>query len=87
MGAMTNPPRSPPNLNDFLPSDVDLAEAPVLNDWSFYGISLMGTVFGHPTIPTGHWCYTSVVLAISADRTWARTMNRFYWLGRLMTDS
>lgn len=64
------------------PSPDDLASAPLLNDWCLLGPYLAGVVTGHPVIADGDSCITSMVLALASDRTWARTVSRFYRLGR-----
>ena len=69
-------------LHGYVPTADDLAEAPLLDSWSLLGSNLLGRVSGHPTITDGHRCLTSVVLALAADHTWARTVIRFYRLGR-----
>ena len=72
-----------------MPSDADLDGAPILAGWFVEDISngyqrLGGFVTGHPTIRPG-WCWTSVLLFISDDRTWARTISRYYRLGSPLT--
>ena len=67
-----------------MPSDADLAAAPVLTAWiaSVEGpvVRLIGVVVGHPTIADG-WCTTSAVLWIADDGTCCRTVGRLYRLG------
>lgn len=70
----------------FLPSDVELAGAPVLTLWTYAPLyagfyRLAGIVMGHPTLPDGS-CFTSAVLAIDTDLKWARTVSRLYRLGQ-----
>ncbi|MCR6672023.1 DUF6634 family protein [Devosia ginsengisoli] len=67
------------------PTPQDLAQAPLLSSWSFAGsltpggTYLSGIVTGHPTIQSGAFCTTSVLVAIEARSwTWARTASRFY---------
>lgn len=64
---------------------LNLQDAPELDDWfaveSPYGVCLAGTVTGHPLLPDG-MVRTSLLVAISEDHTWARTLNRFYRLKR-----
>jgi hypothetical protein len=61
----------------------NLEDAPELDDWiaveSPYGVCLVGTVTGHPLLPDGV-VRTSLLVAIADDRTWARTLNRYYRL-------
>ena len=47
-------------------------------------LCLTGQVSGHPTLTgTDRWIVTSPLLALAPDRSWARTLNRFYRLGRM----
>lgn len=64
-----------------LPIEADLAEAPLLDNWRPHGPCLAGMVTGHPIISDGP-CVTSLVLVVAADLSWARTLNRYYRLGR-----
>lgn len=68
-----------------MPSDLELERAPVLAGWLVEDLNdgfqrLGGFVTGHPTIRPG-WCWTSIVLFMAVDRTWARTISRYYRLG------
>jgi hypothetical protein len=66
-----------------IPTPADLAEAPVLRDWSTLlrsCMALAGSVEGHPTIADHRPAITSELFAIDSDRLWARTMSRFYRL-------
>lgn len=68
------------------PSELELERAPLLTGWLLASMSngyqrLGGFVTGHPTIRPG-WCWTSVVLFVAEDRRWARTVSRYYRLGR-----
>ncbi|AXI52205.1 MULTISPECIES: DUF6634 family protein [unclassified Sulfitobacter] len=72
------------------PSETDLAEAPVLNYWrphvSRRGAPILwGMVSGHPRL-AGGWITTSQLVAIDANRGWARTASRWYALGRPFSD-
>ncbi|MBO9429629.1 DUF6634 family protein [Sulfitobacter sp. R18_1] len=72
------------------PSETNLAEAPVLNYWrphvSRHGAPILwGMVSGHPTLASG-WITTSQLVAIDANRGWARTASRWYKLGRHFSD-
>ena len=74
--------------NGEMPSERELDGAPLLTDWLFGEIDggyrrLGGFVTGHPLIGPG-WCWTSVVLFVVPDRSWARTISRYYRLGRPM---
>lgn len=71
----------------YRPSDEELANGPLLNSWCRLGDHLVGVVVGHPVVADGHRCITSPVLALAADGTWARTVSRYYRLGRPMGSS
>lgn len=70
----------------YVPTDAELARAPVLEAWAFAVgdgyLSVAGVVTGHPKILDGHPCVTSPVVAIADDDRWMRTVSRFYKLGR-----
>lgn len=68
----------------YLPTTRELANAPFLDDWCLLGPFLGGVVVGHPVVADGHRCITSAVLALAANGTWARTVSRYYRLGRPM---
>jgi len=64
-----------------------LAAAPLLEGWIITCISesrfvLEGVVTGHPRLPDGHLVSTSVIVSLAHDDTWARTVSRYYRLGR-----
>ncbi|MFC4172389.1 DUF6634 family protein [Microvirga sp. GCM10011540] len=67
------------------PTEMDLAIAPVLQDWypvNRKGVTqLFGKVHGHPKHGTGH-LLTGEVLRTAEDGTWMRTRSLFYRLGR-----
>jgi hypothetical protein len=70
----------------WLPGGAELSEAPILDfeglveDGPF--VSFHGRVFGHPRIPRGHRCVTSVVVAYDGCRgLWARSISRWYRVG------
>ncbi|RWR32603.1 ATP-dependent Lon protease [Sinirhodobacter populi] len=71
------------------PSASDLADAPQLDHWmamrEFTGrIVLFGDVTGHPLLhDTG--IVTSQLFGIDAKTGWARTLSRWYRLGRQLT--
>ena len=67
-----------------LPSEADLAAAPVLSNWVLAEepenlFRLAGMVSGHPLLADG-WCTTSIVLVMDPDRNWVRTVSRLYRL-------
>lgn len=71
------------------PERAELAGAPFLTDWSFGvdrllgGAVLKGRVYGHPGIEEGACIATSHLVAIDgAAAEWARTVSRYYRLGR-----
>ncbi|MFK4810954.1 DUF6634 family protein [Devosia sp. ZW T5_3] len=71
-----------------MPTDRDLENAPHLSGWVFGEMDdghrrLGGVVTGHPRLPAG-WCWTSIVLFVSPDLRWARTISRYYRLGEPM---
>jgi hypothetical protein len=74
--------------NGWLPTVDDLEAAPILDDWALYVIGnlspvLVGTVVGHPILG-GRRITTSVVIAVETKTlAWARTVSRFYQLGRM----
>ena len=66
--------------NGNLPTEAELDAAPVLSHWILADAGsgfhrLVGVVHGHPLLGPG-WCTTSVVLAMNADYSWARTVSR-----------
>lgn len=67
----------------------DLSDAPMIDAWGLAPagdvVVLVGLVTGHPTIADGA-ITTSPVLSIADDRTWARTVSRFYRLGRSLQE-
>lgn len=76
----------------WMPGVAELSEAPILDfeglveDGPF--VSFHGRVFGHPRIPRGHRCVTSVVVAYDGRRgLWARTISRWYRLGPAPTEN
>lgn len=68
------------------PSPVVLASAPQLDAWSLgeHGghAILTGIVQGHPRLGDGDWIHTSPLVWLCPDRTAARTISRWYRLGR-----
>ncbi|MBN9007150.1 MAG: hypothetical protein J0H40_17265 [Rhizobiales bacterium] len=71
------------------PSVVELAPAPLLDEWNVvisdycgdYQLYLSGEVSGHPSIDNGH-CSTSAVVWLDPKERWARTTSRVYQLGK-----
>ncbi|WP_417271459.1 DUF6634 family protein [Celeribacter sp.] len=68
------------------PSEYDLAEAPVLNYWrphiTRHGAPILwGMVSKHPMVEKG-WITTSQLVAIDANRRWARTASRWHVLAQ-----
>lgn len=62
-----------------------LADAPRLDRWSMAErrtIALVGTVANHPTIGNGRQVCTSDLWFVAPALGYARTVNRFYALGR-----
>ena len=69
-----------------LPTEPELANAPQLDSWvvAIRGFApvLVGKVHGHPRIVDGHAMASSPLVWISDDRRIARTVSRWYRLGR-----
>lgn len=71
----------------WMPSSADLRDAVILEDWMIGGDPVTGqTVFwgrsiGHPILGD-RFITTSPLIWISEDRTIARTLSRWYRLGR-----
>jgi hypothetical protein len=66
------------------PDQIKLAAAPVLDKWElapFACAALRGEVDGHPLLGS-RWILTSPLYAMDEHHTWARTLSRFYLLGR-----
>ena len=66
------------------PSSDELVEAPMLVDWEQIElpvIALAGYAIGHPKLGSGH-ITTTQIFAIAPDRTWVRTLSRYYRLGQ-----
>lgn len=67
-----------------VPDAATLSAAPLLDCWWTEAIQpgvfrLKGAVTGHPRIRDG-WCTTGPVIAVADDRTWVRTLSRYYRL-------
>ncbi|MHB8267120.1 DUF6634 family protein [Bradyrhizobium sp.] len=72
-------------IEGWRPGDAELAGAPLLDDWMIErdnGVhNLIGAVTGHPLVNDG-WMTTSAVVVMSEEDGWARTVSRWYRLGR-----
>jgi hypothetical protein len=67
------------------PRPIDLLGAPILHQWQeepFRGTLLSGIVGNHPRFGTGNSVRTSQAVIINERAGWARTVSRFYRLGR-----
>lgn len=66
------------------PSDEDLMTAPTLDFWKAVIADdvprLIGIAIGHPNFPRSE-VYTSMLMFVSKDRSYARTLSRWYRLG------
>ena len=66
------------------PSDEDLMTAPTLDFWKAVIADdvprLIGIAIGHPNFPMSE-VYTSMLMFVSKDRSYARTLSRWYRLG------
>ena len=73
-------------LEGALPETLVSEEPPVLDRWLLGNVltpALVGLSTGHPALPgTNRPIATSQVLLMSADMSWARTLSRWYRLGR-----
>lgn len=68
------------------PSEVDLAQAPVLSDWKAPispggHVMLWGEVTDHPLLGNAS-IHTSQLIAIDPEAGWTRTASRWYRVGR-----
>ncbi len=62
-----------------------LADAPFLDEYTLVpqsSAALTGIVTGHPRIADGHRCFSTQVFYLDTARGLARTLNRWYRLGR-----
>lgn len=67
------------------PDEAELASAPMIDKWSLadrHTIALVGNVHRHPTIPNARPVCTSDLWFVAPALGYARTLNRFYVLGR-----
>ncbi|MGB3486977.1 MAG: DUF6634 family protein [Xanthobacteraceae bacterium] len=71
------------------PNRKQLAHAPVINDWRIIGRPepcLAGKVTGHPNIKNGHMAITTPLWLIAPMHGYARTLSRYYLIGRPASD-
>lgn len=68
------------------PAPTDLDDAPLIDHWmpvvADDGVALLGKVVRHPVVDGRGITLTSRLLAIDGHGRWARTISRFYALGR-----
>lgn len=67
------------------PDSADLADAPAIHGWSITRrpeACLIGTMRGHPKIADGSLGATSGLWLLAPELGYARSLNRFYLLGR-----
>jgi len=68
------------------PTEADLADAPFLEGWSRErrpAFCLVGRAFGHPRLTgAGQPVMTSDLWVLNEEQGWARTISRWYRLGR-----
>jgi len=70
------------------PTPDELAEAPLLEDWSLENVgdednlpAVIGIVSGHDFVPDGGPLVADEAFAMDADLGWVRTLSRLYRLG------
>lgn len=71
------------------PDRNQLASAPLIDDWRIVNRPapcLMGTVKGHPTIKNGHTGLTTELWLLAPTLGYARTLSRYYAMGRPALD-
>ena len=71
-------------FDGYRPDEVDLESAPILDQWSLALAPtprLLGRPHGHPYC-RGPRSITSPVFVLAPDLGWARTLSRYYRLGR-----
>lgn len=86
-------------LSGETPSQLDFASAPLLEGWRAVVVHpkfeqqpllpillLIGRVLAHPHHLDGRMIHTSQLIWLAYDRTWARTWNRVYRLGKRADD-
>jgi hypothetical protein len=73
-------------LEGHAPEEVPCADPPILDQWNLNNRPapcLVGLSTGHPKLPgTNREIVTSEVWLMSDDMAWARTLSRWYRLGR-----
>lgn len=73
-------------LTGYPPEAVANDDPPILDQWNLINRPapcLVGLSTGHPNLPgTNHEIVTSEVWLMSDDMAWARTLSRWYRLGR-----
>jgi hypothetical protein len=72
-----------------MPTEEELKDAPLLDDWYLYparpgALVVVATVSGHPRLPDGP-VTTSRVTAYDEKAGWCQTLNRLYRLGKPYT--
>jgi hypothetical protein len=69
-----------------IPPEKLATDAPLLDRWLVAhrpAVCLLGQSTGHPLLPgVNREIVTSYLILLSRDRTWARTLSRWYHLGR-----
>jgi hypothetical protein len=86
-------------LNGETPSPLELAQAPLLENWRVAVVHikrdadplcmlpvLVGRVAGHPQVGDSRTIRTSQLVWLDRNRQWARTWNRVYRLGERARD-
>jgi hypothetical protein len=86
-------------LNGETPPLLELAQAPLLENWRVTIVDikrggdplrmipvLVGSVAGHPQLGDGRTIRTSQLIWLDRNRHWARTWNRVYRLGERVGD-
>lgn len=72
------------------PDEAELEAAPLIDEWTLtiddQCLILVGIVRGHPRIEDGQTIATSPVVWVAGDRGSARTLSRWYRLGRPLVD-
>jgi hypothetical protein len=70
------------------PSPGELAEAPLIEDWSLEDVgdednmpAVIGVVSGHDFVPDGGPLVAGEAFAMDPAMTWVRTLSRLYRLG------
>ena len=64
-----------------LPTEIDLETAPLLDFWEMDTAPVVGVVHGHPLLQ-GLVIRTTDIQVFAPELGWARTLSRFYRLGR-----